>query len=310
MTSVDFSLLPNFFLIGAAKAGTTTLHDVLRQHPEIFCSQVKETGFFITEDRWSKGLEWYQQTHFSRAAGFQARGESTAVYLLFSEVVAPRIQGVYGDHPLKFLAILRDPVKRAWSHYWQRIHTGLETLPFEAALEREEQRLRENREWLLRTGRAHYGYFRGGCYATLLEPFLACYPRNNFHFVLLEDLLERFQPTMVEIAGFLGVQADFAFQPVQKNSASQPRSHALSSYLYRPHGFMHRIVRFFTHRMSYNLRHRLKKGVTNINLRQSTYPPLDPAVEASLRLRYTDEIQRLEGILGRDLSAWMTPPAG
>ena len=142
--TIDFSLLPNFFLIGAAKAGTTTLHDVLRQHPQIFCSQVKETGFFITEDRWSKGVEWYQQTHFSRAAGYPKRSESTAVYLLFSEVVAPRIHDIYGKHPLQFLAILRDPVKRAYSHYWQRIHTGLETLPFEEALEKEEQRLRES----------------------------------------------------------------------------------------------------------------------------------------------------------------------
>lgn len=302
--TIDFSLLPNFFLIGAAKAGTTSLHDVLRQHPEIFCSQVKETGFFITEDRWTKGLEWYQQTHFSQAAGYSARGESTAVYLLFSEVVARRMHEVYGDHPLKFLAILRDPVKRAYSHYWQRIHTGLEKLSFEEALAQEEQRLRENREWLLRTGRAHYGYFRGGCYATLLEPYLALYPRENFHFVLLDDLQERFLPTMREIATFLGVEADFAFQPVQSNSAAQPRSQKLSTFLYRPHGLVHKVVRFFSHRMPYLLRHRLKKGVTNLNLRQSSYPPLDPTLEARLRLRYRDELRRLEIVIGRDLSAW------
>ena len=308
--TINFSLLPNFFLIGAAKAGTTTLHDVLRQHPQIFCSQVKETGFFITEDRWSKGLEWYQQTHFSRAAGFPARGESTAVYLLFSEVVAQRLQDIYEKHPLKFLAILRDPVKRAYSHYWQRIHTGVENLPFEEALEREEQRLRENREWLLRTGRAHYGYYRGGCYATLLEPYLALYPRECFHFILLEDMQERFQPTMAEIARFLSVEVDFSFHPAQNNSASQPRSDALRRYLHHPHGMVHQIVRFFSHRMPYNLRDKLKKGVTTMNLRQSAYPPLDPVVEASLRLRYADEIRRLEGILGRDLSAWKSPSAG
>jgi hypothetical protein len=308
--TIDFSLLPNFFLIGAAKAGTTTLHDVLQQHPEIFCSQVKETGFFITEDRWTKGLEWYQQTHFSRAAGYPRRGESTAVYLLFSELVAPRLHQVYGNHPLKFLAVLRDPIKRAYSHYWQRIHTGLETLSFAEALDLEEQRLRENREWLLRTGRAHYGYFRGGCYATLLEPYFAIYPSECFHFILLNDLQERFQPTMAEIARFLGVNTDFAFQSVQKNSASQPRSTALSTYLYRPHGILHKIVRFFSHRMPYILRHKLKKGVTNLNLRESSYPPLDPALEARLRLRYADEVRRLEGILGRDLAAWVTPSSG
>ena len=95
VNSLDLSKLPNFFIIGAPKAGTTSLFNILETHPQVYGSSVKETGFFSKDDRYNKGLIWYQETFFQESQGFPVRMEATPTYLTWSEKTAHRIHDNY-----------------------------------------------------------------------------------------------------------------------------------------------------------------------------------------------------------------------
>ena len=130
----DFDRMPNLFVIGAAKAGTTALYDYLAQHPDVFLSRVKEPMFFSREENYAKGLDWYEGAYFQGAEHYPVRAEATPHYLYWSEKVAPRIKEAYAERLVKFVASFRDPVSRAYSWYWNMVREGREDLEFEEAL--------------------------------------------------------------------------------------------------------------------------------------------------------------------------------
>ncbi len=103
---------PNFFIIGAAKAGTTSLYDALRRHPQVFLSVEKEPAFFCDDEYFRRGNDWYLRTFFREARGEPSRGEATSRYLFFGEKVAPKDSGILGtDIAENFIVIFRDPVR-------------------------------------------------------------------------------------------------------------------------------------------------------------------------------------------------------
>ncbi len=108
------ALLPNLIVIGAMKSGTTSLHQYLSVHPEIFMSVEKEPRFFSDEEKWNRGLGWYEQ-HFPEPA--PVRGESTPDYTKFPAISgAPqRIHSVIPE--VRLIYLVRDPIERIISHY-------------------------------------------------------------------------------------------------------------------------------------------------------------------------------------------------
>src|SRR3990172_13045283 len=110
------------------------------------------------------------------------------------------------------------------------------------------------------------------------------------------------------LVGFLEVHSDYNFRPVQSNSASAPRIPGLMQFLQHPYGPLHRLVKLFSHRLPLKQRHQIKSSINRVNLRPQEYLPMKVETERSLRLRYLDEVERLELIIERDLSAWK--PAG
>jgi hypothetical protein len=296
--------LPNFFIIGASKSGTTTLYDVLRQHPQIYFSFAKEIQFFSHDEYFGKGLAWYAETFFKNATHFPARGDASTHYLFWSEKVVPRIKESFGENPLKFIAIFRDPVQRAYSWYWHLRREGKESLSFEDALSAEDERYAAHWEELFTHGMQRYGYYRGGCYATQLETYLETFSRGNFLFLLHEDLKKDFPNAISSILAFLEV-GQIELNPSRSNPAAVSRSRRLQNFLLRPSGPLHRMIRIFTHRLPHNIRYQLKMSALEMNLREETYPPMEKATERRLRLRYREEVERLEKIIGRDLSHWI-----
>jgi hypothetical protein len=136
--------IPNMFILGAAKAGTTTLYNLLKQHPQVFLSFDKEPMFFSRDDYYSRGIEWYIDTFFKNSGEFTIRSEATPHYLYWAKKVSARIHAVYASQPIKFLVILRNPIQRAYSWYWNMVSEGRESLSFLDALLAEERRIREN----------------------------------------------------------------------------------------------------------------------------------------------------------------------
>jgi adenine-specific DNA methylase len=109
---------------------------------------------------------------------------------------------------------------------------------------------------------------------------------------------------MANLANFLGVRSDFEFQPIQSNTASAPRNQGLHQFLRHPSGLLHHVVKFFTHYLPSPLRHRIRHGIIRANLRPQANVPMKIETEHQLRERFQDEIERLEKLLGRDLSSW------
>jgi hypothetical protein len=302
MLSVDFNKLPNFFIIGAAKSGTTSLFDIISQHPDIYTCQIKETHFFSNDDRFKRGVDWYQETHFSGAGGFAVRSEATPAYLGWSHKVAPRIKDLYQDRPLKFAAIFRDPVKRAYSHYWDEVRQGDEDpnrLSFAKAIHTEEKRLQQDWSRLEYTGKWLHGYYRAGCYATRLKPFFELYPRENFFFMLQEDLYNDFDASMSRLLRFLEVDDQVTLTPVVSNESAMPRDRNIYNLFKKLKDT--KIKDFMKLFIPASARKWLRNDAI---LKPFSYQPMDDDIKRELYDRFADEIKQLEIITGRNLSHW------
>jgi hypothetical protein len=298
---MDFGKLPNFFIIGAAKSGTTSLFEIVGEHPSVFAATKKEIKFFSNDDRFEEGVDWYQETHFSNAGKFPVRMEASPAYLTWSQKAAPRMKDLYQDRPLKFAVIFRDPVKRAYSHYWDRVRQGDEPLPFTEAIHAEESRLKENWEVLHHDGNGLYGYFRAGCYATRLKPYLDLFPRESFFYLLQEDLINDFDRSMASLLSFLEIEHRQALKVVKRNEAAVPRYKSVYN-LYRrvkQSKVQSLLRRFLPKRMRKQLRH-------NLILKPIRYPAMPDDIKKELYARYIDEVRQLEPLIGRDLSNWYT----
>jgi hypothetical protein len=293
--------LPTFLIIGAAKAGTTTIFDLLKQHPQVFLPFAKEPMFFSHDDNYCKGLGWYANTFFKGSGSYPASGEATPHYLYWSEKTAIRIKNSYMDNQVKFIVVLRDPVARAFSWYGNMLKDGTETLSFEEALSFEDQRLESNKPELQRTGSMQFGYFQGGCYATLLRPFLELFQKDKFHFILQEDIIENHEKMTRDLLNFIGIEPNFLLKPVRSNSAAMPYSSELHSWL-RNRSIMKDYLKKI---IPFKLRYKLKIQLMNANLRPTKAPKMDRNTDKSLRKRYEHEILTLQAIINRDLSGWM-----
>ncbi len=292
------TFLPNFFIIGAAKAGTTSLYMYLRQHPDIYFPTLKEPHFFDDEETYRRGLEWYTQEFFASAGAFPARGEATP-FLHRPHVVCNRIRDSFGASfsSLKFIVMLRDPVERAWSHYLHRRRNYIEQESFEAALAKEDQRLKENPD-------AWAGYFRDGLYAQQIENWLQVFSKEQFVFLLNEDLKTNPHLVIEKVSAFLNIRSDVNVNVgFQANKAAIPRSKMLMNMLGNPPKVLSRPARMF---LSRTTRRKMRVYLRYKNLKPyDKQPELDAHTAASLRKRYIPDIRKLEKIINRDLSAWI-----
>ncbi|WP_369132360.1 sulfotransferase domain-containing protein [Modestobacter sp. I12A-02662] len=181
--------LPTFLVIGAMKAGTTSLYHYLKNHEQVFMSRIKELDFFVTESNWSRGLDWYRQ-QFNGAGGALARGEASTLYTKFPEYagVPERIASVLPH--VKLVYVVRDPIERLRSHYQHRVKSGAEQAPPEVAL-------LENPIYLA-TSR----------YGMQVERYLDHFPREQVLITTSERMRSDRSATVQQVYEFLGVDPD------------------------------------------------------------------------------------------------------
>jgi hypothetical protein len=223
-------ILPSFLIIGAQRAGTTSLFRYLLQHPDVAGPSggdaavwwVKETHFF--DEKFSKGVDWYRSffplastRERNRKRGHDLQAGEATPYYMFHPAVPARAAATIPN--AKLIALLRDPVERAYSHYQMMSRTGREKLGFEEALAAEPERLAgveeallAEEEMLLPSGsRAHHqhrhrAYFARGLYAEQLERWLEHFPREQLLVLKAEDMLARPTETYAEVLAFLGLR--------------------------------------------------------------------------------------------------------
>ncbi len=222
--------LPNFLIIGAAKAGTSSLYYYLKQHPHVFMSAIKEPKFFALEgepldykgpDRGINinsvnSLSEYQQL-FEGVTDEIAIGEASPMYLT-SPKAPENIKRYIPD--AKIIAILRNPVDRAFSSYTHLIREDLETLSFEKAVEAEPRRIAD--KW------SHLFYYtQNGYYAAQMKNYFSNHNPENMKIYLYEDLIKDTPKLVNELYGFLGLDQSFSPDLSKRNVSGMPKSRAL-----------------------------------------------------------------------------------
>jgi hypothetical protein len=300
--------LPDFLVIGAAKAGTTALHEYLRQHPEVAMSRRKEPNFFVVDgepprfggpgDRTilNRDLVWRfadYQRQFASVRDEQAVGEVSPRYLS-TPGTAERIHRRLPE--ARLVAVLRQPAERAWSHFMMRRRDGFEPrATLEEAIADEPRRVVEN--WA--SGR----YLERGFYAAQLAPYLALFPRERLRIYLYDDLVADPGGLFRDLFDFLGVDPGFVADTSRRPNPSGELRNPLLRWLWtRTHGPRERLRPL----LPKALRARVSRWVISRPLDRR---PLPAATRRWLTGLYADDVRRLEELLGRDLSAWLDEPA-
>ncbi len=318
-------MFPNLFVIGAAKAGTTSLHHYLGQHPDIFMSSVKEPNYFafsgrvpdyagppeppnsfFERDRLRR--ETYQLSVLDRGAYERlflqgrdkaVRGESSAAYLHFPEA-AGRIREAVPD--ARIVAILRDPVERAFSKYSQMRRDRVEPLAtFEEAVEAEPQRQRAGwaPTWL---------YLERGFYGRQFAPYVELFDRGRIHVLLYDDLRRDPDACLRAIFAFLGVDPGVPIDTSERHNVSAtaqvPRSGLLYKMIARPYLLSARLQSLVPE----PLVARIRPMARRLLLKPSAPAPaqrLSPETRTALIERFRPDIEKLQQLIGRDLSHWL-----
>ncbi len=287
---------PNFFIVGAAKAGTTSLHAYLSSHPQVFMSALKEPHYFSDFDV-SPELDNFlpvirsrsdYQELFKNSDGYLAVGEASPSYLC-DPAAAERIKSAIPT--AKIIVSLRNPVDRAFSHYLMDFNRGSEKLPFDKALEFD--LARREKGW----GKSAQ-YLELGLYAKQVQSFLDQFGRDQVHIVLFEDLVRDTRGTMRGIARFLGIDPfafpESAFAQVH-NPFEESRGRIARTILrMRP-------IRVWAKKW-------IPRGVRTMVRDRLLFAPkpkpqLDQNMRRSLANRFDEDLQMLERLLERDLSA-------
>jgi hypothetical protein len=205
-------VLPDFLIIGAQKAGTTSLFQTLSSHPGIAGAAGKEVHFF--DYNFQRGERWYR-AHFptvlARWSGrFKLAGEASPFYV-FHPLTPARVAQFAPQ--AKLIVLLRHPVERAYSHYHHQVRLGLEPLTFVEALDQEAERLIGEFEKLLADATYYsfnyqnYSYLARGMYADQLTRWFRFFPRYQFLILKSEDYYADPEPVVARVLEFLDLPA-------------------------------------------------------------------------------------------------------
>jgi len=298
--------LPNFLIVGAAKAGTTSLYFYLKEHPEIFLHERKELRFFSQmrgnfkgpgdEDvnrTITKTIEEYKK-FFLSTKNKKTIGDVSPDYLYYFKNSIKNIKRFLGDP--KILIILRNPIDRAFSHYLHFVRDGRETLSFEGALKEEGKRRALNWEW------AWY-YKDVGFYYNQVKAYLENFSKVKVY--LYDDLKKDPLSLVQDIYRFLEVDDSFIPKSVGEkfNVSGIPKNKFLHEFLTTPNiikSTMKPLVKLILPKRT---RQRFINKVLQRNFKK---PQIDPSTKQYLLNLYKEDIVELQNLIGRNLSSWLT----
>ncbi len=303
--------LPNFLIIGAAKAGTTSLYNYLKQHPQIYMSPVKETNFFAFEGeklnfagpRDNEYISSFSVTKFQDyqklfqdAESEIAIGEASPLYL-YSPPASRRIHNHLPK--VKLIAILRNPVQRAYSHFLMFLRDDREPFrDFALALAQEDKRILQNWEWA-------WHYKKVGFYYAQLKPYFELFSRSQIKIYLYEDFKQHTNDIIQDIFEFIEVNNSFIPDTSIKHNESiisrnkmVSKNKKISNFLTKDNSYKNLLKLLLPKQFRRSIKERVLEGIFH-------KPPLTREVRKQLIEEYREDILKLQDLIDRDLSSWL-----
>lgn len=302
--------LPNFLIIGAEKAGTTSLYHYLKEHPEVYMSEEKEPFYFICKDGFPEilgnkiendnflktritSLKTYEKL-FEKATVEKAIGEASASYLYVPEA-ARNIKNIIPN--AKLIVVLRHPIERAYSNFLHCIGRGIEPLrSFEEAISKEPTRKKEN--W----GLVFY-YKEKGFYYKYLKTYFNLFDKNQIKIFLYEDFKNNTSTVLKEIFNFLDVNDSFSPEILEKHNVSKKHGlkyNTLTGLLKSKNP----IKLFMKDLIPKQIRNKMISVIDKVN--SEPVAPMLTETKAALIQDYKEDILNLQDLIKLDLSHWLT----
>ena len=305
-----FCILPNLFLAGAGKSGTSTLHEYLNQHPQIFMSLRKEPEFFSSDKPrkprkpraklqletvgYNEGIEAYEK-FFEGAEGFCVVGESSTTYMSFPQVIE-RIQK-HIRKP-KFIFIFRNPPDRVYSHYHFKRSKGQEKRELhEALLDSMELSVDQyNPDFHYENG---LYYYYNGLSARWVKNFYAAFGKESVHILTFEQMIRDPLAAVNGCFEFLHLEPIDTLIPVHLNPTWYPRF----PFLYQTSLNIWLSIKKTPIALWLTEKH-IKNWVKKVVTRTRTYAPLSPKQRKWLALIFKDDVRELRQITGLSFDEW------
>jgi Sulfotransferase domain len=288
-----------FFIAGAAKAGTSALHQLLEKHPCVAMSSVKEPNYFSWDLIEQQGLYYHAEEVrsaeeyeklFRKEAGL-LRGESSVSYLFYPQVP----QRLFDYNPqAKIIVLLREPVARAESHYGMDHALGL----VDSTLEQ----VWKNSSDHPKTGLHFQQYFELGLYAKQLQRYYALFPKEQLLVLLHKDLREKRSETIAQLLTFLNLPPFPLIPEAEEVNTGMRAKLPMIAVLYKNRTFRS-VVRKV---LGNTLAHQVKR----IFFTRDKQVELPTSLKQQWHGFYQKDIESLERLIGRNLDSWKTLKSG
>lgn len=276
-----------FLGVGAMKAGTTLLYDLLRSHPQIRCGTKKELHYFNTALSPSRAE---YDSLFSAGVGLKM--DITPIYM-YAPGCLDKICAILPPEETGVVVILRDPVERAISHYKMLLSQHQEKESLERCFELEPGRIAHSPHHLKK-----YSYFTRGLYAGQLDEVYAHFPKENIKIILFEYFIRNQQGAVDEICAFLGISP----LEIKETHSNKSVVHVKSRLLAR---FMRTLSRITPEILKTNALRRLKYRLASLNEKKNVPDEMiSPAFRQKLIDYYREDVSRLKSEYGIDTDKW------
>lgn len=293
----------NTFIIGVQKSATTSLHDWMIQHPDIYGPIVmKDYHFFSNDKYYNKGIT-HLHSFYTKCKDEKVIVNGAVNYSYFSRIASKRIYDY--NHDARFVMVLRNPVNRAYSAYRFFKKNQEETADsFQQAIENEKKLKSEAHEILGR-----FMYLDHGYYSKQIKEFLKHFDKSRFHFILYEEMMKDEKKVIKDLFDFLDIDSDFVPDFNKVNVTGSAKSHTVQKWLYTEFPLKRALKKlFFVDRwLSLEAKTRIGFWIRNKNTlkgNKRTYEKMDTELYKVLLEGYKKDILELETLIDHEVTKY------
>lgn len=282
----------DLFICGAGKSGTSLLSEILGKHPDVSFSNIKEPRFFTNVKKsaiypadglYHRGKNWYHSLFNSKK---KLRGEASTMY--FTAIDSPYLIHDYNPDA-KIVFLLRHPVKRYYSHYWQEVKTGRKLANF--------NEVKNNKRISCR-------YHFNSKYSINIERFRSYFRDDNIHVMIFEEFIRNKEQEIKKLFNFLNLPDTDIVWPQKVNSSGVPRSKLIGS-LYH---FASNAEGSISHWLPNNIYTKVRSGLTHLykkfNIENKKYNEISSEDYNYLYEEFIEDIEYVEHYLNKDIEDW------